>query len=79
MRSEPAADTTGPWDMPVVEATVVESGPDPESKTIVAKLPVPSRRPFPRPSRRRSAGGASAAASPHETSAADPAGDPWEA
>ena len=30
----------GPWDMPVVEATVVESGPDPESKTIVAKLPV---------------------------------------
>ncbi len=38
--SEPAADTTGPWDMPVVEATVVESGPDPESKTMVAKLPV---------------------------------------
>ena len=38
--SKPAADTTGPWDMPVVEATVVESGPDPESKTIVAKLPV---------------------------------------
>jgi hypothetical protein len=37
--SEQAADT-GPWDMPVVEATVVESGPDPESKTIVAKLPV---------------------------------------
>jgi hypothetical protein len=34
-----AADTTGPWDMPVVEATVVESGPDPESKTIVTKLP----------------------------------------
>ena len=27
--SEPAADTTGPWDMPVVEATVVESGPRP--------------------------------------------------
>lgn len=37
--SEPAADT-GPWDIPVVEATVIESGPDPESKTIVAKLPV---------------------------------------
>ena len=34
-----AADTTGPWDMPVVEATVVESAPDPESKTIVTKLP----------------------------------------
>ena len=34
-----AADTTGPWDMPIVQATVVESGPDPESKTIVTKLP----------------------------------------
>jgi hypothetical protein len=36
-----AGDTTGPWDMPVVEATVVAAGPDPESKTIVAKLPAP--------------------------------------
>ena len=66
--SKPAADTTGPWDMPVVEATVVESGPDPESKTIIAKLPVQAeagaRVPSPRPSRRRSAGGFSAAASP---------------
>ena len=34
-----AADTTGPWDMPIVQATVVESGPDPESKTIVTRLP----------------------------------------
>jgi hypothetical protein len=88
--SKPAADTTGPWDMPVVEATVVESGPDPESKTIIAKLPVepevvpepdpePKREPEPesepelkrlRPLRRRK---------PAETSAADPAGDPWEA
>ena len=34
-----AADTTGPWDVPIVQATVVESGPDPESKTIVTKLP----------------------------------------
>jgi len=34
-----AADTTGPWDMPVVQATVVEAAPDPESKTIVTKLP----------------------------------------
>jgi len=33
------ADTTGPWDVPIVQATVVESGPDPESKTIVTKLP----------------------------------------
>lgn len=36
---EPAAETTGPWDMPVVEATVVEPGPEPESQTIVTKLP----------------------------------------
>ena len=34
-----AADTTGPWGMPVVEATAVEAAPDPESKTIVTKLP----------------------------------------
>lgn len=34
-----AAETTGPWDMPVVEATVVDAGPDPESKTVVTKLP----------------------------------------
>jgi hypothetical protein len=75
--SRPAADTTGPWDMPVVEATVVESGPDPESKTIVAKLPVepettPEAKPAPRRLRvlrRRK---------PAESSAADPAGDPWE-
>ena len=80
--TKPAADTTGPWDMPVVEATVVESGPDPESKTIIAKLPVepevlPEPEPDPPPApkrlrliRRRK---------PAETSAADPAGDPWEA
>ena len=37
-----AADTTGPWDVPIVQATVVESGPDPESKTIVTKLPADS-------------------------------------
>ena len=40
-----AADTTGPWDMPVVEATVVDAGPDPESKTIVTKLPADSAEP----------------------------------
>jgi hypothetical protein len=75
--SKPGADTTGPWDMPVVEATVVESGPDPESKTIVAKLPVePEAVPEAKPAskrlrlRRRK---------PAEPSAADPAGDPWEA
>jgi hypothetical protein len=38
--TEPAADSkTGPWDMPVVEATVIDDGPDPESKTVVTKLP----------------------------------------
>jgi hypothetical protein len=74
-----AADTTGPWDMPVVEATVVETGPDPESKTIVTKLPadpeetdeVPAA-PAPRVRRLR---GLRRRRQPAETSAADP----WEA
>ena len=75
-----AADTTGPWDMPVVEATVVESGPDPESKTIVTKLPadptadepddVAER--VPAPKRRR---GLRRRRQPAEAGAADP----WEA
>ena len=80
--SKPAADTTGPWDMPVVEATVVESGPDPESKTIIAKLPVqaeaepePEAEPEATPKRRRLL----RRRKPAETSAADPVGDPWEA
>jgi hypothetical protein len=79
--SKPAADTTGPWDMPVVEATVVESGPDPESKTIIAKLPVEPEvvqaepEPEPAPKRLRLL----RRRKPAETSAADPAGDPWEA
>ena len=34
-----AAETTGPWDMPVVESTAIEEGPDPESQTIVTTLP----------------------------------------
>jgi hypothetical protein len=35
-----AADSTGPWDMPVVESTAVDSAePSSESNTIVAKLP----------------------------------------
>lgn len=80
--SKPAADTTGPWDMPVVEATVVESGPDPESKTIIAKLPVQAEaepesetETEPAPKRRRLL----RRRKPAETSAADPVGDPWEA
>jgi len=36
-----AADSTGPWDMPVVEATAIESQASAsESKTVVTKLPV---------------------------------------
>jgi hypothetical protein len=33
------AETAGPWDLPVVEATVVETAPDPEGRTVVTKLP----------------------------------------
>ncbi len=75
-----AADTTGPWDMPVVEATVVESGPDPESKTIVTKLPADlaadepeeTAERAPAPKRRR---GLRRRRQPAEAGAADP----WEA
>jgi hypothetical protein len=75
-----AADTTGPWDMPVVEATVVESGPDPESKTIVTKLPADlvadepeeAAERAPAPTRRR---GLRRCQQPSEAGAADP----WEA
>ena len=77
---EDAADTTGPWDMPVVEATVVESGPDPESKTIVTSLPAgalelepeEAAEPPAAPKRRR---GLRRRKQPAETGAADP----WEA
>ena len=73
-----ATDRTGPWDMPVVEATVVESAPDPESKTIVATLPVePEPDPEPEPPRKRRRG--LRRRKPDETSAADHAADPWEA
>jgi hypothetical protein len=75
-----AADTTGPWDMPVVEATVVEAGPDPESKTMVTKLPADPADsedgaeppPAAPPSRRR---GLRRRRQPAEAGAADP----WEA
>jgi len=36
---EGAAETTGPWDLPVVHATVVEAPDDSESHTVIAKLP----------------------------------------
>ena len=74
-----AADTTGPWDMPIVQATVVESGPDPESKTIVTKLPADPAAEEPAagettqtPKRRR---GLRRRKQPAEAGAADP----WEA
>lgn len=41
-----AADSTGPWDMPVVEATAIEAqAAASESKTIVTKLPVEPEEP----------------------------------
>ena len=73
-----AADTTGPWDVPVVEATVVDPGPDPESKTIVATLPAepvaPEQEPAPEPARLRRRG-LRRRRQPAEAGAADP----WEA
>ena len=35
---------TGPWDMPVAAPTVIEAAPDPESLTVVAKLPAMGAR-----------------------------------
>ena len=73
------AESTGPWSMPVVEATAVEAADDSESRTVIATLPAdpeavasveaaepeqqPSRSRF-RPWRRRAA--------------ATGAADPWE-
>jgi DNA-directed RNA polymerase specialized sigma24 family protein len=37
--TEPALDTTGPWDMPVVQQTAIETADGSESRTVVAKLP----------------------------------------
>ena len=75
-----ATDTTGPWDMPVVEATAIAAGPDPESKTMVTKLPADpaeeqpdgAAEPEPAPKRKR---GLRRRKQPAETGAADP----WEA
>ncbi len=41
-REAPAADdlgSTGPWDVPVVQATAIETPDDSESRTVVAQLP----------------------------------------
>lgn len=39
-----ASDSTGPWDIPIVEATVIEDS-ESESRTIVTKLPAPLPEP----------------------------------
>ena len=39
---EPAADTTGRWSAPVVEATALAQPDSSESRTVVAKLPAPA-------------------------------------
>jgi hypothetical protein len=75
--SEQAADT-GPWDMPVVEATVVERGADAESKTIVAKLPVEPDEPV-REAKAAPAEGRHRGLRLRRRRPADPsAPDPWE-
>ena len=79
--SPEAADSTGPWDMPVVEATAVELPvSDSESKTIVATLPADQPEPDPQAeaeaketTRRRF--GLRRRKQPAEAGAADP----WEA
>jgi hypothetical protein len=38
-------DSTGPWDMPVVQSTAIETADDSESRTVVAKLPPQSETP----------------------------------
>ena len=88
--TDSATDRTGPWDMPVVEATVVESSPDPESKTIVAKLPTePQPEPQPEPQTEPEPGSEPESPpkrrrglrrrKPDETSTADRPADPSEA
>ena len=39
LEGDPGAETTGPWSMPVVEATAVEAADDSESRTVIAALP----------------------------------------
>jgi len=58
---DPAAESTGPWSMPVVEATAVEAADDSESRTVIATLPADPEakspdeplEPGPAPARRR--------------------------
>jgi hypothetical protein len=41
-RAEDAGESTGPWSMPVVEATAIEQPDASESHTVVAALPTPA-------------------------------------
>lgn len=73
----PADSSTGPWDAPVVEATVIDAGPDPESKTVITKLPVdpveaatPLEAEEDQPSKRRFR--------LRRNRPAEPSADPWE-
>lgn len=71
-------DTTGPWDMPVVGATVVEAPDESESRTVIAKLPDEPERPDDQPA-------VEPAAKPRRglrfwrRASVEPAPDPWEA
>jgi hypothetical protein len=70
-----AADSTGPWDMPVVESTAIAVLPatsESESKTIVTKLPGPvdAAAPAPEPTKRRL--GLRRRRQPAEAGSADP-------
>jgi len=47
LHGEAASDSTGPWSMPVVQATVVEAPEDSESHTVVARLPAQPESPEP--------------------------------
>lgn len=71
---EAASENTGPWDVPVVEATVIEDSVS-ESKTVVTKLPADDDEPEAQPDvapRRRLRG-------LRRRPAEAPAADPWEA
>jgi hypothetical protein len=73
-----ASESTGPWDMPVVESTAVDSpAAASESKTIVTKLPANpvESTPVPEPEAAKQRGPRFRRRKPAETTAADP----WEA
>jgi hypothetical protein len=78
---EDRSETTGPWSMPVVEATAVAVSPDPESQTIVAKLPAEAEdaEPEPEPAPAPTAARRSRLRPWRRRQAEVHAADPWEA